>query len=72
MNLLTLTRSAVVAVILAWLVTFLPGLRNIQAVEAAGAPRALPRSADARTRSCRSEVSASSEVLNAPRALLEP
>jgi hypothetical protein len=43
MNLQQLTRSAVVAVILAGLVTFLPGLRKIQLAEAAGAPLPLPR-----------------------------
>jgi hypothetical protein len=34
----TLTGSAAVAVVLAWVVTFLPGLRKIQIAEAAGAP----------------------------------
>lgn len=42
-NLLTLTRSAVIAAILASLVTFLPGLRQIQVAEAVRAPWPLPR-----------------------------
>src|SRR5262245_47197279 len=38
MNPLSLTRSAVVGVLLAWLVACLPGLRAIQAAAAAAAP----------------------------------
>ena len=44
MNLITtLTRSALVAAVLVWIVTFLPGLRKIQVAHAAGAPVSLTR-----------------------------